>query len=131
MLRENEFNKQSASAQRQADIKADVQAQLEYGQMLDKQEADRLREFRAREARAQNFMNTLASDVIGKQQMRVRQEQEALMQFEQEKEMRARLEDERRMERDRLEKQQMRDLLARQMTEKNRREQAEKALNDE
>ena len=45
--------------------------------------------------------------------------------------MRARLEDERRMERDRLEKQQMRDLLARQMTEKQRREAAEKALNDE
>ena len=35
------------------------------------------------------------------------------------------------MERDRLEKQQMRDLLARQMTEKQRREAAEKALNDE
>ena len=32
--------------------------------------------------------------------------------------MRARLEDERRMERDRLEKQQMRDLLNRQMQEK-------------
>ena len=95
-----------------------MQAQFEYGQMLDKQEADRLREFRAREARAQNFMNTLASDVISKQQNRIRGEQEALLRFEQEKEMRARLEDERRMERDRLEKQQMRDLLSRQMQEK-------------
>lgn len=118
MLRENEANKQSANNQRQAEIKADVQAQFEYGQMLDKQEADRLREFRAREARAQNFMNTLASDVIAKQQNRIRGEQEALLRFEQEKEMRARLEDERRMERDRLEKQQMRDLLSRQMQEK-------------
>jgi len=36
--------------------------------MLDKQEADRIREFKAREARAQNFMNTLASEVIGRQQ---------------------------------------------------------------
>jgi len=53
------------------------------------------------------------------------------MRFEQDKEMRARLEDERRMERDRLEKEQMRALLGRQMTEKQRREQAEKALNDE
>jgi len=74
MLRENESNKQNANNQRQAEIKADVQAQYEYGQMLDKQEADRLREFRAREARAQNFMNTLASDVISKQQNRVRNE---------------------------------------------------------
>ena len=45
--------------------------------------------------------------------------------------MRARLEDERRMERDRLEKEQMRALLHRQMQEKSKREQAEKALNDE
>ena len=67
MLTENENNKMSASNQRQADIKADVQAQFEYGQMLDKQEADRLREFRSREARAQNFMNTLASGVLSKQ----------------------------------------------------------------
>ena len=45
--------------------------------------------------------------------------------------MRARIEDERRMERDRLEKEEMRKLLARQMAEKQKREQAEKALNDE
>jgi len=82
MLTENEANKMSANNQRQANIKADVQAQFEYGQMLDKQENDRLREFRAREARAQNFMNTLASDVISKQQNRVRNEQEALMRFD-------------------------------------------------
>ena len=52
MLIENEANKSSANQQRLKDIKSDVQAQFEYGQMLDKQENDRLREFRAREARA-------------------------------------------------------------------------------
>ena len=76
MLRENEDNKKQANETRQAEIRADVQAQYEYGQMLDKQEADRLREFRERESRAQNFMNTLASDVIGRQQARIRNEQE-------------------------------------------------------
>ena len=86
--------------------------------MLDKQEADRLREFRSREARAQNFMNTLASDVISKQQGRIKQEQEMLLHYEQEKEMRARLEDERRMERERKEKDDMRQLLNRQVQEK-------------
>lgn len=45
--------------------------------------------------------------------------------------MRARLEDERRMERERKEKEQMRQLLVRQMAEKNQREAQEKALNDE
>ena len=74
MLRENESNKMQASQQRQAEIRADVEAQVEYGKMLDKQEADRLREFKAREARAQNFMNTLASEVIAKQQSRIRNE---------------------------------------------------------
>ena len=66
MLRENESNKQQAQADRQAEIRADVEAQIEYGKMLDKQEADRLREFKSRESRAQNFMNTLASEVISK-----------------------------------------------------------------
>ena len=67
MLRENEANKAQATKERQEEVRADVEAQIEYGKMLDKQESDRLREFRAREARAQNFMNTLASDVISKQ----------------------------------------------------------------
>ena len=66
MLRENETNKQQAQADRQAEIRADVEAQIEYGKMLDKQEADRFREFKSRESRAQNFMNTLASEVISK-----------------------------------------------------------------
>ena len=74
MLRENEANKKSANDNRQAEIRADVIAQEEYGKMLDKQEADRLREFREREARAQNFMNTLASDVIARQQARIQSE---------------------------------------------------------
>lgn len=66
MLRENEENKKTMNQQRQQEIRADVEAQMEYGKMLDKQEADRQREFKNREARAQNFMNTLASEVIGK-----------------------------------------------------------------
>ena len=57
-------------------------------------------------------MNTLASDVIGKQQDRKRMEENNLMRYEAEKEMRARLADEKRAERDRLEKAEMRKLLA-------------------
>lgn len=45
--------------------------------------------------------------------------------------MRMRMEDERRQARDAIEKQQMRDLLSRQMQEKREREMAEKAHNDE
>ena len=76
-------------------------------------------------------MNTLASDVIGKQAERKRVEDENLMRYEMEKEMRARLEDERRAARIAAEKQEMRNLLGQQMEEKRAREAAEKALNDE
>jgi len=72
--------------------------------MLDKQEADRIREFKEREARAQNFMNTLASQVISKQQNRIQNENDNIRRYEMERELKARLEDERRAERDRLEK---------------------------
>ena len=76
-------------------------------------------------------MNTLASDVIAKQQDRKRAEDDNLMRYEMEKEMRARLEDERRAARIQAEKDEMRKLLGQQMDEKRAREAAEKALNDE
>ena len=76
-------------------------------------------------------MNTLASDVISKQQERKRMEDENLMRYEMEKEMRARLADEARAARAAAEKAEMRKLLAQQMDEKRQREAAEKALNDE
>ena len=56
-------------------------------------------------------MNTLASDVIAKQQDRKRAEDDNLMRYEMEKEMRARLEDERRAARIQAEKDEMRKLL--------------------
>ena len=71
MLIENEKNKRQQSDQMKAQMKADVLAQEEYGKMLDKQESDRIREFKERENRAQTFMNGLASNVIGKQQSRI------------------------------------------------------------
>ena len=76
-------------------------------------------------------MNTLASDVISKQQQRKQMEEENLMRYQAEKEMRARIADEKRAEREMYEKAEMRKLLAQQMDEKRAREAAEKALNDE
>ena len=76
-------------------------------------------------------MNTLASDVIHKQQDRKRAEDDNLRAYEMEKEMRARMEDERKAARIAAEKDEMRMLLAQQMDEKRAREAAEKALNDE
>lgn len=131
MLRENEANKKKAEGDKAAQQRADIQAQNEYSKLLEKQEADRQHEFQQREARAQNFMNRLASDVIGKQQDRKRAEDEALMRYEMEKEMRARLADEAKAARIKAEKDEMRKLLAQQMEEKRAREAGEKADNNQ
>ena len=42
----------------------DIKAQQEYTRMLEKQEQDRINEFKAREQRAQEFMNRMADTVI-------------------------------------------------------------------
>jgi hypothetical protein len=112
MLVENEKNKARAETTKAEEMKADVLAQEEYAKMLDKQEADRIREFKQRENRAQGFMNQLATTVIAKQQARMANEGDVIARYEQQRENRARLEDERRAERDRLEKEQMRRVLA-------------------
>lgn len=100
MLLENEANKAKAQKVAAMEKEADVDALLEYGRMLDKQEADRQREFEQRERRAQEFMNNLASRVIHGQQARKHVEDEKLARFEYEREMRLRLEDERRAARE-------------------------------
>jgi len=131
MLRENEANKAKAEGDKAALQRADMNAQNEYSKLLDKQEADRQHEFQQREARAQNFMNKLAGDVIGKQQERKRTEDEALMRYEMEKEMRARLDDEKKAARIAAEKVEMRKLLGQQCEEKRYREAGDKADNDQ
>lgn len=99
--------------------------------MLDKQEQDRLNEVRAREQRAQEFMNRMADTVIKNMDNRTREEEEKIRRYEMEKELRERLADESKLNKIKCEQQRMRDYLARQMEEKKRRETSEKLLNDE
>lgn len=99
--------------------------------MLDKQEQDRLNEIKAREQRAQEFMNRMADTVIKNMDSRAREEEEKIRKYELEKELRERMTDEQKMNKMKTEQQRMRDYLAKQMNEKKRREDVEKALNDE
>jgi hypothetical protein len=64
--------------------------------MLEKQEQDRINEFKAREQRAQEFMNRMADTVIKSMDDKQREEEEKIRRYEMEKEMRERLEDEKR-----------------------------------
>ena len=99
--------------------------------MLLKQEQDRVNEFKAREQRAQNFMNRMADTVIKGMDERAKVEEDKIRRYETEKEMRDRLEDERRQNRVKSEQARMRDFLAKQMEEKKLREDMEKIMNNE
>ena len=99
--------------------------------MLDKQERDRVEEKKARERRAQDFMNRMADTVIKKMDARNRQEEDKIRRYELEKEMRDRMEDERRQHKQKSHQQEMRQFLAKQVDERKKREEIEKALNDE
>lgn len=46
--------------------------------MLEKQEADRVREMKSREARAQDFMNKMADNVLSKMEARQKFEDDML-----------------------------------------------------
>lgn len=66
MLEENDKNKERLRAQREKDRMDDLRAQDDYTRMLDKQENDRQNEMKNREARAQDFMNKMADNVLQK-----------------------------------------------------------------
>ena len=64
--------------------------------MLEKQEADRAREMKSREARAQDFMNKMADNVLTKMEARQKFEDDMLQRYEHEKELRERAQEESR-----------------------------------
>lgn len=131
MLAENDRQKVIALKDKEKQRVEDVRAQEEYTRMLDKQEQDRLNEFKAREQRAQEFMNKMADTVIKKMDDKAREEEDKIRRYEMEKELRERMEDERRYKKTKNEQARMRDFLGKQMEDKKRREMTEKNLNDE
>ena len=66
MLLENDKNKVKLGAEKERERLEDIKAQKEYSKMLEKQEQDRVNEFKSREQRAQDFMNKMADTVIRK-----------------------------------------------------------------
>lgn len=66
----------------------DLRAQEQYAKMQEKMEADRVREMKSREARAQEFMNKMADNVLKKMEARQNFEDQMIHRYEQEREMR-------------------------------------------
>ena len=131
MLIENENNKRKQEADKLKERDLDVQAQEEYARVIEKQEQDRTKEFQARERRAQEFMNRMAGTVIKNQADKQRDEDNNMQRYAMEREMRLRMEEQKKAEREAIEKAEMRALLAKQMDEKERREQRMKGNIDE
>lgn len=80
--------------------------------MLERQENDRQTEMKQREARAQEFMNKMADNVLNKMDKKQKFEDDMLLRYENEKEQRQRQIDERRMHRQKLDQEKMRNFLA-------------------
>lgn len=131
MLAENDRQKVISLKDKEKQRLEDIKAQEEYTRMLDKQEQDRINEFKAREQRAQEFMNKMADTVIRKMDDKAREEEDKIKRYEMEKELRERMEDERKYKKVKTEQEKMRDFLNKQMEDKKRRETNEKNLNDE
>ena len=131
MLIENENNKRKQEGDKLRERDLDVQAQEEYARVIEKQEQDRIKEFQARERRAQEFMNRMAGTVIKNQAEKQRDEDNNMQRYAMEREMRMRMEEQKKAEREAIEKAEMRALLAKQMEEKERREQRMKGNIDE
>ena len=89
-----------------------MKAQDDYSKMLDKQEQDRKNEMKSREARAQEFMNKMADNVLNKMNQRQKWEEEMLTRYENEREMYQRQMEEKRLNRVKNEQEKMREFLA-------------------
>lgn len=99
MLVENEANKRRQKEEEDRQRLEDLKAQDEYSRMLEKQEDDRKNEMKSREARAQEFMNKMADNVLHKMNEKQQWEDEMIARYEKEKEQYQRGMEQKRLER--------------------------------
>lgn len=126
MLQENEQNKVRQKNEDEQKRLDDFKSQEEYSKMLEKQELDRVNEMKRREARAQEFQNKMADNVLSKMDAKQKFEDDMLQRYENEREMRHRQMEERRTQRAKAEQEKMRNFLSQQVTEKASREKNDK-----
>lgn len=131
MFEENKLQKQKTLEELERDRLEDIRAQQLYALMLEKQEADRQREIKAREDRQQLYMNRMADTVIRDQDAKAHDEEDKIRRYEHMKEMRERQEEERRRRWHERNTEECKRFLFQQMEERKIRERQEKEHNDE
>ena len=90
MLIENQRNLDQKSQQKEKERLEDIRQQKQTMEMMAKQEQDRINEVKAREERAQAFMNRMADGVLADLDAIQKKEDDMIAKYEREKEMRAR-----------------------------------------
>lgn len=84
MFQENQKVKQRALDNLELERLEDIKSQEAYALMLQKQEEDRSREVKAREDRAQEFMNRMADTVIKDMDAKAHEEEMKIRRYEME-----------------------------------------------
>ena len=128
MMEENEENKR-IQLEQQKKLKEQEKTELaEYTRMLDRQEADRLEEIRARESKTQELMNKMADTVLKDLDQHRELEEAKVTRYQLEKERQDQLDDEERLRRIKDGQREMKAYLDQQTQERRERELQEKAL---
>lgn len=128
VLLENEENKKKALIQAKLEKEADVKAQQEYTRLIEKQEADRAAEVKAREDRAKKFMSMMADTVVKDQRAQILAEERLLLKQTLEKEARDAAEEQRRQQKLFDQNKNLKGFLEQQMKEKQRKKQQEREV---
>jgi len=128
VLFENEEYKKKMLEEARKEKESDIKAQQEYTRLIEKQEADRAAECKAREDRAKKFMNMMADTVVKDQKAQIIEDERKLLKHVLDKEAREMEDEKKRQQRINDQKKEMRTFLDSQMEEKERKKQAEAAL---
>jgi hypothetical protein len=128
VLEENDEKKKRAVEDARREKEADTKAQQEYTRLIEKQEADRAAEFKAREDRAKQFMNMMADTVVKDQKTHILEEERKQLKQYMDKEARDAEEDMRRHQRLTDQKKDVKKYLDLQMQEKDRKRQEEREV---
>ena len=129
MMRENDANRKKREDAEEEVRRSDKRSQEEYGRMLDKQDKDRVEEFKGRERRTQNLTNKMADGVIKGLNDRNIEEERKLVQHQVAKDMRDQMEEDQRKMRLKDSQKQMKEYLDKQVKEKQEKEQYEHYMN--
>lgn len=128
VLQDNEERRIRLLAEAQRQKEEDTKAQQEYTRLIEKQEAARAAELKAREDRAKKFMNLMADTIIKDQKAQMLEEERKLLQHTLDREAKEIADEKARQQRLQEQKKEIRSFLDSQLAEKRRREEEEQKL---